>query len=54
MAHLLARLVAINDRWARPFGDFNHRWLSALFRPIAPGQGPAERALAGPSAPRAR
>ncbi len=36
MAHLLARLVALNDRWARPFGDFNHRWLSALFGPIRP------------------
>jgi nitrite reductase/ring-hydroxylating ferredoxin subunit/uncharacterized membrane protein len=22
--------------WARPLGDFNHRWLSALFRPIRP------------------
>lgn len=36
MAHLLARLVALNDRWAQPFGDFNHRWLSALFGPIRP------------------
>ena len=36
MAHLLARLVALNDAWARPFGDFNHRWVSALFRPIRP------------------
>ena len=34
MARLLARLVAMNDRWAGPLGDFNHRWLSALFRPI--------------------
>lgn len=36
MARLLARLVAANDAWARPLGDFNHRWLSALFRPIRP------------------
>jgi nitrite reductase/ring-hydroxylating ferredoxin subunit/uncharacterized membrane protein len=36
MAHLLARLVSINDRWAKPFGDFNHRWLTALFRPLGP------------------
>jgi nitrite reductase/ring-hydroxylating ferredoxin subunit/uncharacterized membrane protein len=36
MAHLLARLVAINDRWAQPLGDFNHRWLTALFRPLGP------------------
>jgi nitrite reductase/ring-hydroxylating ferredoxin subunit/uncharacterized membrane protein len=28
--------MAAQDRWARPFGDFNHRWLSALFRPIRP------------------
>jgi nitrite reductase/ring-hydroxylating ferredoxin subunit/uncharacterized membrane protein len=36
VARLLARLVALNDVWARPFGDFNHRWLTALFRPIWP------------------
>ena len=36
MARFLSRLVAINDRWARPFGDFNHRWVSAVFRPIRP------------------
>ena len=36
MARLLARLVALNDGWARPFGDFNRRWVSALFRPIRP------------------
>lgn len=36
MAHLLARLVALNDGWAKPFGEFNHRWVSALFRPVRP------------------
>ena len=36
MARLLARLVALNDAWARPLGEFNHRWVSALFRPIRP------------------
>ena len=36
MARLIARLVAAQDGWARPFGDFNHRWLSALFGPIRP------------------
>lgn len=36
MAKFLARLVALNDGWAKPFGDFNHRWSSALFRPIRP------------------
>lgn len=36
IARLLTRLVALNDGWARPFGEFNHRWLTALFRPIRP------------------
>jgi nitrite reductase/ring-hydroxylating ferredoxin subunit/uncharacterized membrane protein len=36
MAHLLARLMAMNDGWARPFGEFNRRWAMALFRPIHP------------------
>ena len=36
MGRLLARLVAAQDGWAQPLGDFNHRWLSALFRPIRP------------------
>jgi nitrite reductase/ring-hydroxylating ferredoxin subunit len=36
MGRLIARLVAAQDGWARPFGDFNHRWLSALFGPIRP------------------
>ncbi len=36
MARLLARLVALNDAWARPLGEFNHRWVHAIFRPIPP------------------
>jgi len=36
VARLLARIVAINDAWAQPFGEFNRRWVSALFRPIRP------------------
>ena len=36
MARFLARLIAANDRWATPFGDFNHRWLSALFGRLRP------------------
>lgn len=38
MARILARLMTVNDRWAKPFGDFNHRWLGALFRPMRPVQ----------------
>jgi nitrite reductase/ring-hydroxylating ferredoxin subunit/uncharacterized membrane protein len=29
-------LVTAQDGWARPLGDFNHRWLNALFRPVRP------------------
>jgi nitrite reductase/ring-hydroxylating ferredoxin subunit len=36
MGRLIARLIAAQDRWAAPLGEFNHRWLSALFRPIRP------------------
>jgi nitrite reductase/ring-hydroxylating ferredoxin subunit/uncharacterized membrane protein len=36
MRSLFARLVSMNDGWARPFGAFNHRWVSALFRPMRP------------------
>jgi nitrite reductase/ring-hydroxylating ferredoxin subunit/uncharacterized membrane protein len=36
MARLLARLVALNDGWARPFGAFNHRWTSGLFERMTP------------------
>lgn len=34
MARLLARILDAQAGWARPLGDFNHRWLSALFRPV--------------------
>lgn len=36
MRRFLARVVTAQDGWARPLGDFNHRWLNALFRPIRP------------------
>lgn len=36
MARLLARLMDAQAGWARPLGDFNHGWLSALFRPMRP------------------
>jgi len=32
------RAVDAQARWSRPFGDFNHRWLGALFHPIGPIQ----------------
>ena len=34
MHRFFDRLIAGQARWARPFGDFNHRWLHALFRPM--------------------
>lgn len=36
MRTILERLVSMQEGWAKPFGDFNHRWLTALFRPIRP------------------
>ncbi len=36
LGRYLNRAVDAQARWSRPFGDFNHRWLSALFRPIRP------------------
>ncbi len=32
----LSRLTYAQARWAKPFGDFNFRWLNAIFRPIRP------------------
>lgn len=36
MDRWLARIIDAQGRWAKPLGDFNHRWLSALFRPMTP------------------
>jgi nitrite reductase/ring-hydroxylating ferredoxin subunit/uncharacterized membrane protein len=36
ITRFLARLMDAQSGWARPFGDFNNRWLTALFRPIRP------------------
>ncbi len=36
IGRFMTRVVDAQARWARPLGDFNHRWLSALFRPIRP------------------
>src|SRR5919108_1677433 len=36
VARFLARLVSMHDGWARPFGEFNHRWTNALFRAMTP------------------
>lgn len=38
MRALFLRLVAANDGWAKRFGDINHRWVGALFRPIRPAK----------------
>src|SRR6185369_12013061 len=38
IGRLLVRILNAQSGWAQPFGDFNHRWLSALFRPIKPIQ----------------
>jgi hypothetical protein len=38
MRHWLARIMAAQDGWAQPFGAFNQRWLSTVFRPIRPIQ----------------
>jgi nitrite reductase/ring-hydroxylating ferredoxin subunit/uncharacterized membrane protein len=32
----ITRIVDAQARWATPFGDFNHRWLTAVFGPIRP------------------
>jgi nitrite reductase/ring-hydroxylating ferredoxin subunit/uncharacterized membrane protein len=36
LGRYVTRAVDAQSRWSKPLGDFNHRWLSALFRPIRP------------------
>jgi nitrite reductase/ring-hydroxylating ferredoxin subunit/uncharacterized membrane protein len=36
MGRFLIRLIDAQAAWARPLGDFNHRWLAALLKPITP------------------
>ncbi len=36
IGRLVTRIVDAQAGWARPFGEFNHRWLKALFGPIRP------------------
>jgi nitrite reductase/ring-hydroxylating ferredoxin subunit/uncharacterized membrane protein len=36
IGRFFVRLIYAQAGWAKPFGDFNHRWLNALFRPIRP------------------
>src|SRR5918992_4097952 len=36
LARLFIGLINAQAGWARPFGDFNNRWVSALFRPMRP------------------
>ncbi len=36
VGRLLTRIVDAQAGWAKPFGEFNHRWLAALFGPIRP------------------
>jgi nitrite reductase/ring-hydroxylating ferredoxin subunit len=36
MARFLTRLIEMQNGWARPLGDFNRRWLSAIYDRIGP------------------
>jgi nitrite reductase/ring-hydroxylating ferredoxin subunit/uncharacterized membrane protein len=38
LGRYITRAVDAQARWAGPLGDFNHRWLGALFHPIRPIQ----------------
>jgi nitrite reductase/ring-hydroxylating ferredoxin subunit/uncharacterized membrane protein len=36
IGRLLSRLIYAQTGWAKPLGDFNVRWIGAIFRPIRP------------------
>ena len=36
LGRLFTRMIDAQGPWARPLGDFNHRWLGALLRPLGP------------------
>jgi nitrite reductase/ring-hydroxylating ferredoxin subunit/uncharacterized membrane protein len=36
IGRLFSRILYAQAGWARPFGDFNVRWIGAIFRPIRP------------------
>ena len=36
IGRFFSRLVYAQAGWAKPFGDFNVRWIRAIFRPITP------------------
>src|SRR5689334_14111238 len=38
LGRYVTRVVDAQTRWSKPLGDFNHRWLGALFHPIRPIQ----------------
>jgi nitrite reductase/ring-hydroxylating ferredoxin subunit/uncharacterized membrane protein len=38
LGRYVTRAVDAQIRWSRPLGDFNHRWIGALFHPIRPIQ----------------
>ena len=38
LGRYVTRAVDAQSRWSKPLGDFNQRWLSALFHPIRPVQ----------------
>lgn len=38
LGRYVTRVVDAQARWSKPLGDFNHRWLGALFHPIRPVQ----------------